>query len=191
MSIDDDHRYSRSLVHTLMRFAQKPQFADSAIGFRGWRVHSDLRWRVKVVKGTKHSLKAWELSKPLQVSVLSANEGYLIRPRFFGNTTVDAESTLLDLHTMMGSSAHFVDDIWMNGNLARNGVGRFVVPLKDRTRNQEIASKSRLQQTLKGAAVSRAQANDETLEMFREEWKKEGLWQDTGEPWWREYQAHG
>ena len=185
--IDDDHDYSPSLVSTLAHAAEQPELRESSLGFRGWRVKRNLHWLVKIRKGRKHSLKAWQLASPLQVTVLSANEGYLIKSRFFGENVTVAQENLLDMETMMSTSAHLVDDIWMAGILATRRVKRFVVPLHDGTRNRDIAAKSRLLETMNAADISRAQANDETLLMFKEAWEYENLWQDVAEKWWKPF----
>lgn len=133
----------------------------------------------------KHALKAWELNKPLQVSVLTANEGYLLRPRLFGRDLPSAQQNLLDIGKMMNTSAHLVDDIWIMGNLANLGIPRYVVPLQDGTSSKDIAVASRLAKTLGQAEVSRDAANDETLLMFKDAWMRENLWQDKGGFWWK------
>ena len=128
------------------------------------------------------------LEKPLQVTVLSANHGYLIKARFFGEDVATAETNILDHTTMMSTSAHLVDDIWMNGVLARRGIKRYVVPLQDGTSSHELAKfprESRLEKTLHNSAITRADANDEILLMFKKEWLREGLWYDAEDRWWK------
>jgi len=133
----------------------------------------------------KHALKAWELNKPLRVSVLTANEGYVVKGSLFGKDLPSAQQNLLDIGKMMNTSAHLVDDIWLMGNLANIGIKRFVVPLQDGTSSKDIAAASRLAKTLGQAEVSRETANDETLRMFEGAWKRENLWQDKGGFWWK------
>ena len=135
--IDDDHSYCPDLVSTLVSYSNLETYANTAVGLRGWRVRSDLHWGVSPEEMQDHVADGWKLAEPFRVGVLTANEGYLIKPRFFLDVskledhTLDWSSgaPLLDLHQLNASAAHLVDDIWLNGHLSAQGIPRFVVPL--------------------------------------------------------------
>ncbi|KAK9895975.1 hypothetical protein P389DRAFT_143506 [Cystobasidium minutum MCA 4210] len=144
--VDDDHSYSPDLVATLVSCAEQEAFKNSAIGLRGWRVRSSLHWGVPPEEMDEHVAEGWRLAEPFQVGVLTGNEGYLIRPRFFVEDQISASQAqvgqekrtqgdwspsapVLNLTKLEESAAHLVDDIWLSGHLCQNGITRYVVPL--------------------------------------------------------------
>ena len=103
-----------------------------------------------------HVAEGWRLAEPFQVSVLTGNEGYLIRPRFFvEHTTSISEATaepgrnqqdwttrapVLNFTKLDETAAHLVDDIWLNGHLCQNGITRYVVPLTSSSSSSSAVS---------------------------------------------------
>lgn len=197
--LDDDHSYSPDLVATLVQYSQRQPFMKAAVGLRGWRVRRDLHWGVPSQELDDHVAMGWKLTEPYRVSVLTANEGYLIRPRYFVDSSdiesADSSSTLkvplLDLKRLNTSAAHLVDDIWLNGHLSMRGIARYVVPLEAVKR---LSSLSRL--GLAGAAIpsidvtkahplegriqregyTRTVANWVALQIFKDAWRNEDLY---------------
>ena len=67
-------------------------------------------------------------------------------------------------------NAKWVDDIWMNGHLAKQKIERFVVPISEAS--ADITQFHTLESGMEGAKTTRHAANDEMLEYFGK------LWQD-------------
>ena len=68
----------------------------------------------------------------------------------------------------MSSPAHFVDDIWMAGSLATQGVSRYVIPLPG-------APSLNVTEDMAPNGTSRQRANTKALEMFKEAFIRENL----------------
>lgn len=209
---DDDHSYSPDLISSLASYAQQDAFKQCAIGLRGWRVRSDLHWGVAPEEMDDYTAEGWRLAEAFRVGVLTANEGYLIRPRFFinrndamGTTTttpaVGPDTTTANLHKiapildkemLLTTSAHLVDDIWMNGHLARAAIPRYVVPLRSNARwissflpslilasdavpSIDVTKEHTLEGRIQKEGQTRATANWATLRMFEGAWRLEKL----------------
>lgn len=81
--------------------------------------------------------------------------------------------------------AQYVDDIWMNGILARAGVSRFVVPLEDMSigfpvssqvdANIDNSDEKSDEKKAKNAKMNRRQCNDKTLQYFSQYFAAEGI----------------
>ncbi len=108
--VDDDNVYPADLVETLLRWHQR--FPDAALGYRGWELTPTRDWR------ETETLYGTGLRAPRRVDVVTGTWGVLVQPRFF--------------RTLAGpvwpEDAFFVDDIWLNGQLAAAGVERWLVP---------------------------------------------------------------
>lgn len=200
---DDDHSYSPSLVASLVNWANAPELRNAAVGFRGWKVRRDLRWGVPAGEVDEYVQEGYKLALPYQESVLTANEGYLIHPRallprhgtgsaqWHTLNDTDTKAAILDTERMMATSAHLVDDIWMAGHLCMSRTPRYVVPLLPAsfhrspfsvvpggaiTPSIDVTKHHTLETHMTSDGKSRAQANDETLAMFSDCWKRERLW---------------
>ena len=109
LAVDDDNVYPRTFIETMVRHASV--LPDAAFGLRGWPVPASLRWRDRLtIFGT-------DVAAPVRTDVLEGCGGILVRPRFF-------DSSFRDL----SEAAHFADDVWISGHLARNGIPAYVVP---------------------------------------------------------------
>lgn len=185
-----------------MKYSRSPPFADTAVGLRGWRLRSDFHWGVPEEELDDHVANGWKLTEPFRVSVLTANEGYLVRPRFFlkglhmdmRDTALAHRAPLLNLEQLNASAAHLVDDIWLNGHLSEQRVERYVVPL-----NSHGTSSSVWESIFAGAAIpsidvtkahtlegriqregfTRTTANWVALQLFKDAWRKENLFYHT------------
>ena len=121
---DDDHWYHPTLIENFLRYhALNP---DAALGFRGWRVREDLTWGVTGEERKWHVIFGVDIDEIYRAGVITANYGYLIQPRFFYNNNNDYNN-ILNL-TAGPPAAFWMDDIWMNGHLARSGVPRYILP---------------------------------------------------------------
>jgi hypothetical protein len=123
------------------------------------------------------------------VGVLTANEGYLVLPRFFVPLDVlrnlEAPSTSTSLVTSvplvdtakmaLTGRAHLVDDIWMAGCLSSQLIPRYIVPLPGPV-SQDVTISHPLEAHMSKDGTDRATANDETLGAFVDAWKGEGIW---------------
>ena len=130
----------------------------------------------------RHVQHGYRLAEAYRVGVLTANEGYLITPRMFlsriSPTTpppISASAPVLDTRTLMSSPAHLVDDIWMAGSLATQGVSRYVIPLPGPP-SLDVTITHTLEGHMDSDGTSRAQANTATLRMFKEAFSRENLW---------------
>ncbi|KIY48428.1 hypothetical protein FISHEDRAFT_58928 [Fistulina hepatica ATCC 64428] len=187
--VDDDHSYSPHLVSTLLQ-AHKA-YPDAAVGFRGWRIRlfsPDLEWGVPSDEYDRHVIQGHMLAEPYRVGVLTANEGYLVVPRFFvfnaisqNGRPIESESIsyetsaeLLNMLHLMSASGHLADDIWMSGNLARQHVPRYVVPLPGPA-SVDVAHTRRLDARLEAEGLSRTSVNGVALQRFSDAWIDEGI----------------
>lgn len=130
----------------------------------------------------RHVQHGYRLAEAYRVGVLTANEGYLITPRMFLPRTspatpppISALAPVLDTSRLMSSPAHLVDDIWMAGSLATQGVYRFVIPLPGPP-SLDVTITHTLEEHMGSDGVNRAQANTETLRMFTPAFSRENLW---------------
>jgi hypothetical protein len=130
----------------------------------------------------RHVQHGYRLAEPYRVGVLTANEGYLVTPRMFlppiSPTTPSPISTLapiLDTRNLMSSPAHLVDDIWMAGSLATQGVSRYIIPLPGPP-SIDVTTTHTLEDHIASDGMSREQANTGALRMFREAFSRENIW---------------
>jgi hypothetical protein len=143
------------------------------------RHREDLSWGVPGEEVDRHVIHGYRLSEPYRVGVLTANEGYLVLPRFFltpaaRHSLVDA-APLLDTHALASTPAHLVDDIWMAGSLSARGVSRLVVPLRAAP-SVDVTVVHTLETHMQHEGTDRGAANDATLRYFADAWRAEGLW---------------
>lgn len=111
------------------------------------------------------------LAEPFRVSVLPANEGYLVLPRFVSASLAFRK---LKSGAHKGKPEMLVDDIYMAGMLAEQGVPRIVVPSDEAS--SDVTHVHPLESHLSADGFSRGSANNAALRHFRPEWRKEGLW---------------
>ena len=79
---DNDHWYPPHWLATLVQASVDQP--GSSVGLRGWRVNRSLRWGVAPASELdSHVITAWTLTQPYRVSVLTANEGYLLDSAWF------------------------------------------------------------------------------------------------------------
>jgi hypothetical protein len=183
---DDDHFYPPHWLATLLSFAVS--FPRTALGFRGWRVNADLTWGViGRVETDKHVITGWEIAQPYRVSVITANSGYLLDAAWF-KLAPDASvsGTIFEMLAVTSQNCaavqadqslwvrRFVDDIYMNGHLARLGIGRMVVPLHSMA-TIDFTRIHTLEVKMKDANLSREKANDAALIHFKSDLEKEGV----------------
>ena len=145
-------------------------------------VSPDLRWGVLLNELDHHVQHGYRLAEPYRVGVLTANEGYLITPRMFlppiSPTTpspVSALAPILDTNRLRSSLAHHVDDIWMAGSLATQGVSRYVIPLPGPP-SLDVTITHTLEGHMASNGMSREQANTGALRVFMEAFSRENLW---------------
>ena len=188
---DDDHSYSPDLLHTLLQYSLHPSYSNASVGLRGWRVRQDLIWGVSPDEAQDHIAEGWMLASPYRVGVLTANEGYLIYPRFFGTAETSPRQMgwLLDTKMLLSTSAHLVDDIWMAGHLCARSIPRYVVPLLSRTStisfrgapaipSIDVTRFHTLEAHIVSEGTTRGDANTQTIRTFAEEFRREGLFYD-------------
>ncbi|KND00668.1 uncharacterized protein SPPG_09145, partial [Spizellomyces punctatus DAOM BR117] len=170
---DDDHYYAPTFLQDLMRAHH--QLGHAAIGLRGWRIRQDLQWGVQgAQEQRRHIIQGWTLAEPYRVGIVTANEGYLIQPRFFATSAGDVP--ILNL-TGASSEATLVDDIWMSGHLAAQGVPRIVVPAI--SSNVDISQSYTLESQFQSKQTSRYIANTVALRLFSSVWEN-SMWYQFG-----------
>ncbi|KAJ3286004.1 hypothetical protein HK104_009225 [Borealophlyctis nickersoniae] len=176
--VDDDKYYPTTCISDLLHL--HTTHPNAALGHRGWRIKPDLTWGVPLASISRHVILSSAIRTPYKVGILTANDGYLIQPRFFN-------ATLLLDYENAPRGAYWMDDVWVNGNLARSGVERFVVP----------GSAPPVDAVTSGGSVidgdmgknGRAEANEEVLRWFKNDWE-EGLWyvdEDGRMPEWKRW----
>ncbi|CAF0806219.1 unnamed protein product [Didymodactylos carnosus] len=166
---DDDHYYHSHTFSTLLFYEQL--FKDAVIGFRGWRIRKDLRWGVEKLEKFWHIVATNRISEPYRVGIVTANYGYLIKPRFFD------EHIYVD-YTKVSKSISLVDDIWLNGHLARRNVARYVLP--SCCSQIHIAETHALEKQLASKNLTRQQANDRALYYFKDYWERDLFYKRNG-----------
>jgi len=163
---DDDHWYPPDLVEAFLDSHRI--FPDAALGRRGWRVRKDLRWGVPSHESKWHVLYSLHLAEPYRVGVITANHGYLVQPRFFDTGILN--------HSSAPEAARWMDDIWMNGWLARAKVPRLLTPSRgfafEIFHAQSLIEEKQYEQN---KAMSRQMANNRVLAHFADAWEND-LW---------------
>ncbi|CAF0897299.1 unnamed protein product [Didymodactylos carnosus] len=166
---DDDHYYHLHTLSTLLFYEQL--FKDAVIGFRGWRIREDLKWGVKWFETFWHIVETNYISEPYRVGIITANSGYLIKPRFF-------DQHIYVNYTNITKSISLVDDIWLNGHLARRNVSRYVLP--SCCAQTHIGKTHALEKHLMTKNVTRRQANDRALYYFKDYWERDLFYKPNG-----------
>lgn len=183
MICDDDQYYHPYTLATLNEYAN--QFPNSILGFRGWRskhfsfvgsilsfslnflVRQDLRWGVRgKYEIARHIIESQYLSEVYRVGILTATNGYLIRPSFF-----DAH-IYLDFNQVSDDIRH-VDDIWLNGQASKQNIARYVVP--SCCSHISVTRTHELEDYLKRNNMNRLSANTHALQWFSNNWEN-NLW---------------
>jgi len=185
--LDDDHLYHPRLLESLVS-AHVETGRKVAVGSRGWRIRRDLKWGVQRAEFDRHVHLGWFVAKPYQAGILTANDAYLVLPSFFATNSCDASTTnrpvnpnpaVLDpFEKGNPEAAHLVDDIWISGQLARNCVPRFIVPVAGA--NIDVTHTHVLEGHMRDDGISRARANDLMLRFFRDDWARENVWYELG-----------
>jgi hypothetical protein len=139
----------------------------------------DLSWGVAWDEVDRHVIAGYRLATPYRVGVLTANEGYLVLPRFFlppaSTPPLAHAAPLLDGPSLARTPAHLVDDIWMAGSLAVARVPRLVVPLPAPP-SADVTVVHTLETHMAAAGMDRGAANNAALGLFADAWRAEGLW---------------
>lgn len=113
VTADDDVFYPPNWLENLLNASKL--LPDSAIGYRG-RVFQNR----KNLNYNHSNLYYGSYEKEyLKVDILTATWGALYKRKFFDEEIFD--SSIL-------KSSFFVDDIWINGNLAKKNIDRYVIP---------------------------------------------------------------
>ena len=110
--VDDDQVYPREMIETFL--AHEQNLPDAALCARGFRVPFQMH---HPLRNTSYGTK---LDAPCEAEIMQGSAGFLVKPRLFTPRLYDYEDA--------PDAAMMVDDVWIAGNLARNGVRRLVVP---------------------------------------------------------------
>jgi hypothetical protein len=110
--VDDDQIYPRCMLETFVAFSQKSP--EAALCSRGFRIPPDFD------HAQRDTLYGTDIHSARSIEIMQGSAGFLVKPRFFTPRFFDYEAA--------PRSAFYCDDIWMAGNLARNGVRRVVIP---------------------------------------------------------------
>lgn len=120
--VDDDGLYPRQLIETLVGWSQR--FSNAALGCSGVLVPAGLRpsdvllGQFEWCKELRHTPKT--SSTVARVDYLFGYAGVLVQPRFFTDALRNYENA--------PPGAFFEDDLWIGGNLKRQGIERYVIP---------------------------------------------------------------
>lgn len=112
--VDDDVIYPVDFLATLLdAHRREPQ---TAFGWRGWRLQPD-----RAPRDFDHVF-ATSVREATPVDVLLGTWGYLVPPGALDGAVHDFRGWPTELR--------FVDDVWISGHLARQGIPRRVVPAR-------------------------------------------------------------
>jgi hypothetical protein len=149
--VDDDRIYPCDALETYLHFHR--QLPDAALCFRGGPMPRNFYWFVpKLFLGIR-------IREPKRVAVITGCGSYLIQPRFF-------DSTLWN-YSDAPTSAFYMDDIWISGNLDRRRVEKFAVPTSSMMRTVPQQSRT---MSLHRVPHGRTYHNNEVVEYFRDTW---------------------
>ncbi|KAJ3081174.1 hypothetical protein HDU99_006386, partial [Rhizoclosmatium hyalinum] len=146
---DDDHIYGSTVLRDLYNHYRNDP--SKAYGLRGWRINADMTWGV-TENFWHHIIHGHFISTPYRVGILTANSCYILNS---------------------SCGAKLMDDIWINGHLAKLGVQRYLVPAW--AVSVDFAKTKFLEGTLKDARIDREKANNEAIEHFRAAFVREKI----------------
>ena len=204
LTADDDQLYEPTWVETLLsqQVAVPAPPARAAIGLRGWRIRREAdgfeygvaRPKSDGVWGSFPAVATYvvlgsQLARPWQVGVATGGCGVLLRPNFFDDSVFrpppEAPSGIL-----------VVDDVWMNGMLARRNVTRWIVPTGGALHCDEgrhhlgHGAASAVDATLRERRwPGRAALNQQALRFFGDAWERGVLHDARIRPPWRRAHA--
>jgi hypothetical protein len=116
VTADDDVFYPPTWLEKLVEMSERNQ--DAAIGYRGRTLMDKNAAFIKY--NSSRLYEGAPIGRPLmKVDIITGTWGALYKPRFFDDDVFNEE---------VSQEAFFVDDIWISGNLAMNGVDRIVIP---------------------------------------------------------------
>lgn len=147
--LDDDNVYPVDMVETMLTWHRR--FPDAALGYRALRFPPSLDFRETPV------LYGSGLSSPRPVDVLTGTWGVLVQPRFFPASLPLPE---------FPEDAFFVDDIWINGQLARAGIDRWIIP----ARSAPLATLTQWKNDLGRFENANGRRDNPVIASFREHW---------------------
>jgi len=154
LTADDDNIYPAEFVETFWQYSQ--QLPNAALSLRGAPMSRTLRWKdCRAFKGTS-------IFQPAAVEIINGCGGIMVKPKFFAAEFFDYDQAPVQ--------AFFVDDIWVSGNLAKNGIPRYVIPFRG------IYVYLTSLTTLSGPALDKGENrgggnDDAVMDYFRHYWK--------------------
>jgi len=119
----DDDRYPQvDTLSTLVKYSNK--FPNSAIGLAGPNLHFKYPANIKPNKTNL----GWSrrITEPISVSYLSSGVGALTKPKFFSEDIFEWKKHDKYL------GLRYTDEVFIAYNLAKNGIDRKVVPVRNR-----------------------------------------------------------
>lgn len=110
---DDDIIYDKQIVERLVEASEK--YPDAAIGFCGWNAQG-------LIENGYYDLlynEEKELETYTPANILEGYRGVLVKPRFFNSKIYN--------YGGYPESMFYVDDVWINGHLALNGIPKIII----------------------------------------------------------------
>ena len=120
VTVDDDHIYPKGWFAGLLAYSAL--YRSACVGHRGRRLLRLGKLRLSCSYKQASCIEGDRIGKPKKADFLTGNWGVLYRVKFFDEEVFD-----LDLDTPM----FFTDDIWFSGMVSKNGIIRYVVPMKE------------------------------------------------------------
>jgi len=114
IAVDDDNIYPKNFVETFCNEHLKNP--KQALTLCGRNLTSDLKWPIN-----QKSLKGTYIKTPTPIEIAMGCGGIMVKPEFFEDN--------FTLYSNVPEEAIYVDDIWINGHLAKNKVQRYVIPI--------------------------------------------------------------
>jgi hypothetical protein len=111
IAVDDDNIYPPTFIETMVKGSL--QHPHAALGLCGCNLSPARRWDYH------GGIKGNRIAQDRAVDFVLGCGGILVKPAFFNTALLD--------YAPAPSAAFFVDDIWINGHLARNQIPRYVV----------------------------------------------------------------
>lgn len=149
--VDDDNVYPPDFIETFLRWSDR--LPSCSLGYRGHLFPSPKSWRQT---GTLYGTHTRE---PYRVDLLTGTWGFLIRSDFLDKRALD--------YSGFPDGAFYVDDIWFNGQLARNGIERVLIPAK----LPPLPTISAYREALGVEFNADGRYNDEVIEAFADYWE--------------------
>lgn len=121
-------RYPDNMVETLLRHFRRLNQGGQvhkAVGILGYKINPDLSWGASMESPNWYTwsefeyyyIRGWRIAKEFRVGIITGGGGVTIDSSWFKDSDID----MIDAAP---EEAMIVDDIWLNGHMAKVGIER-------------------------------------------------------------------